>query len=565
MHHFRMFPILISFSLVCLLSAPSLRAGDTDGPFWIFFADKGIERSALQKALDDSRSALDSHARWRRAKVLPNLVDGLDLPVAQHYLSTVASCGAHIHFPSRWLNAVSVDADAKTLEKICNLPFVRKVQPVAKYWPCDRNLKFEEAGVAEQGVIHSHLDDPDYGPSLSQLELCHVPAMHARGLTGNGVRLCLLDTGFWLEHEVFNDANVIATRDFINGDSIVWNEVGQDTLSQHDHGTLTLSVAAGKRDGSLYGPAFGAELILGKTEDVRSETPIEEDFYVAGLEWADSLGADVVSTSLGYIDWYTFEDMDGNTAVTTIAVDIAVSRGIVVCTAAGNERLSEWRHIIAPADADSVIAVGAVDSLGDIAYFSSPGPTFDGRIKPEICAHGFGTYAAAPWFGPNGYLRASGTSLSTPIVGGICALLLEAHPDWTPMQLREALLMTASQATSPDTNYGWGVADGLAALDYFETVPQQTAFTPRKRVFVTAYPNPANSVVTWNIEIPERLIGSFVVMDILGRTVAHMPKSQWVTGHHRLPLDAANLPSGMYFGRFETATGQTVGKVVVLK
>jgi len=565
MNYFRMSSVLILFFLTCLLPTLPVRADGADGPYWIFFADKGIERTVLPKALDDSRSALDAHTRWRRAKVLPNLVDELDLPVAPCYLEAVSSCGAHLRFTSRWLNAVSVEADAGTLERICDLPFVRKVQPVAKYWPCHRNLKFEESGVPREKKVNSHFDDPDYGPSFGQLELCHVPAMHARGLTGNGIRLCLLDTGFWLEHEVFDSANVIATWDFINGDSIVWNEPDQDTVFQHDHGTITLSAAAGKKDGSLYGPAFGAELILGKTEDVRGETQIEEDFYVAGLEWADSLGADVVSSSLGYLDWYTYEDMDGNTAVTTIAVDIAVSRGIVICTAAGNERLSEWGHIIAPADADSVIAVGAVDSTGEIAPFSSPGPTADGRIKPELCAHGHGTYAAIPWFGPSGYLRASGTSLSTPIIGGICALLLEAHPDWTPMQLREALLMTASQAASPDTNYGWGIADGLAALDYLETALQQTFFTPRKRVIITAYPNPTNSVVTWNIEIPERLVGSFVVMDILGRTVAHMPKSQWVIGHHRLPLDAANLPSGMYFGRFETAIGQTVGKVVVLK
>ncbi len=565
MNYFRMFPILVPFFLISLLSALPLRSDSVDGPYWIFFADKGSERTALPKALDDSRATLDSHARWRRAKVLPHLVDELDLPVAPHYHEAVSSCGAHLRFTSRWLNAVSVDADAEALDRICGLPFVRKVQPVAKYWPCDRNLRCEPSSVLGEEKTNSHFDDPDYGPSFGQLELCHVPAMHARGLTGNGVRLCLLDTGYWLEHEVFDSANVIATWDFINGDSIVWNEDGQDTVFQHDHGTITLSVAAGKRDGSLYGPAFGAELILGKTEDVRSETPIEEDYYVAGLEWADSLGADVVSSSLGYLDWYTFEDMDGNTAVTTIAVDIAVSRGMIVCTAAGNERLSEWGHIIAPADADSVIAVGAVDSLGDIAYFSSPGPTFDGRIKPEVCAHGFGTYAAIPWFGPSGYLRASGTSLSTPIIGGICALLLEAHPDWTPMQLREALLMTASQAVSPDTNYGWGIANGLAALDYFETVPHQIAFAPQKGILIEAYPNPTNSLVTWNIKIPERLIGSFTVMDILGRNVAHMPRSQWVSGRHRLPLDATNLPSGMYFGRFETAIGQTVGKVVVLK
>jgi hypothetical protein len=565
MNYFRMFFMLIALSLVCLLSSLSLRAENTNDPHWIFFTDKGIEKTAVRKALDESIATLNAHARWRRAKVLPNLVDEFDLPVAEHYLSAVSSCGAHLRFTSRWLNAVSVDADARTLEEIRNLPFVKRVQPVAKYWPCDRDFRYETCDANGQGDAASHLDELHYGPSFTQLELCHVPEMHARGLSGHGVRLCLLDTGFWLEHEVFNDAQIIATYDFINGDSIVWNEPNQDTISQQDHGTLTLSAAAGKKDSSLYGPAYGAELICGKTEDVRGETPIEEDFYVAGLEWADGLGADVVSTSLGYFDWYTYADMDGNTAVTTIAVDIAVSRGIVVCTAAGNEHLQPWHYIIAPADADSVIAVGAVDSTGLIASFSSPGPTADGRIKPEVCAQGLNTYAAIPWFGSNGYIRASGTSLSTPIIGGICALLLEAHPDWTPMQLREALLMTANQSTSPDTIYGWGIANGLAALDYYETVPHETVISTRKRVFVTAFPNPVNGVVTWNIEIPQSVSGSFAITDILGRAVIQLPSTLWTAEHHRIQLNMDDLPSGLYFGRFNERTGVSVGKLVLIK
>ncbi|MBU1936733.1 S8 family peptidase, partial [bacterium] len=306
-------------------------------------------------------------------------------------------------------------------------------------------------------------------------------------------------------------------------------------------------------------------LICGKTEDVRSETPVEEDYYVAGLEWAEDLGADVVSSSLGYIAWYTFEDMDGNTAVTTIAVDIAVSRGIVVCTAAGNERDDPWGHIISPADADSVIAVGAVDSYGIISDFSSPGPTYDGRTKPEVCAQGVETYAAVPWFGTDGYWRVSGTSLSTPIVAGICVLLLEAHPDWTPIQLREALLMTANQASSPDNDYGWGIPDGVAALDYISASPLFEDFTPQKRILISAYPNPVNSVATWTIEIPQSEIGSFTITDILGRTVAHISQKQWTAGHYSVPFQTTYLSSGIYFGRFDGIRSQAVGKVVLIK
>jgi serine protease AprX len=556
--------LLIPFFLATPVSSAPLPANNGTDLCWIFFTDKGVERESVPQALAEARSNLNAHARWRRAKVLSDLVDERDLPVNISYMDEVAACGAEIRFASRWLNAVSVRANGRALETICSLPFIGEVRPLARYWPTYRSLETVESGGTNGTNSRSHFDDLDYGPSFTQLELSHVPEMHERGLTGNGVLLCMLDTGFWLSHEAFDSLNVIATYDFINRDSIVWNEEGQDTFSQQDHGTLTLSVAAGRSDGNLYGPAYGAELILAKTEDVRSETPIEEDYYVAGLEWADSLGAEVVSSSLGYLDWYTFEDMNGHTAVTTIAVNIAISRGIVVCTAAGNERETPWGHIIAPADADSVIAVGAVDTTGEIAPFSSPGPTADGRIKPEVCADGVDAYGAAAWFGEHGYGRASGTSLSTPITAGICVLLLEAHPDWTPTDVRAALLMTASQANSPNTDYGWGIVDGLAALDYLAAEPYTRAVVCSK-IAIGTFPNPANSVAVWTIEIPQTVTGSFCVTDILGRTVARIPSRTWTPGYHRVPFELSNLPSGFYFGRFETPSAETVGKIVVLK
>jgi subtilisin family serine protease len=203
---------------------------------------------------------------------------------------------------------------------------------------------------------------------------------------------------------------------------------------------------------------------LGKTENSRFEQPIEEDYWVAAIEWAESLGAEVVSSSLGYTDWYTFEDLDGETAVTTRAANRATSLGVVVVNAAGNERDDPWGHIITPADGFDVIAVGAVDRTGILSWFSSPGPSADGRIKPDVCAMGVNNWLAAN--SPDGtdiYRNGSGTSFATPLVAGTIALILEIHRDWTPAQVREALTKSADRSLSPNNDYGWGIINAHLA------------------------------------------------------------------------------------------------------
>jgi hypothetical protein len=227
---------------------------------------------------------------------------------------------------------------------------------------------------------------------------------------------------------------------------------------------MVLSTIAGQAPGELVSPAFSAEFLLAKTEDMGDETPIEEDYYVAALEWADSLGADVLTSSLSYDFGYT---MDGTDAISTVAVNTAASRGILVCTAMGNTGPAAT-SLGAPADAFDIIAVGAVDSTGTIAAFSSRGPTADGRPKPELSAQGVTVYVADPAT-TSTYLRANGTSFATPLTSASAALLLQAHPDWTPLQLREALLASGDRATAPDNSYGWGVFDLLHALDAVPT------------------------------------------------------------------------------------------------
>ena len=281
-----------------------------------------------------------------------------------------------------------------------------------------------------------------------------------RGWYGSEVVIGVLDTGFNLVHEVFSDISIIDSYDFINSDSIVSWESG-DPAGQSNHGTAVLSILGGYYEGTFSGGAPDAFFLLAKTEDISDEYQAEEDYWVAGLEWLEENGAELVSSSLGYLDWYTYEDLDGNTAVTTLVADAAASRGLLVFNAVGNGGPASGT-LNAPSDGDSVFAVGGVDIYGEIASFSSRGPTFDGRIKPQACALGVSTVLA--YHGEHTYNAGNGTSFATPLTSSTAALLLEAHSEWTIFDVMDALLVTASRSATPDNAYGRGIIDAYSAL-----------------------------------------------------------------------------------------------------
>lgn len=444
---------------------------NSDRPAWIMFADKGIasdrERS---QALDWAVDSMTPRARLRREqrRSARTLVDKHDLPVCPLYVKAVQNTGARIRVQSRWLNAVSVEASAEQVEAIRQLPFVSDIRPVA----AGRRTPVPAVEEVDSGLNAATADfdittDLSYGSSLAQLNQMNATALHDLGYTGAGVTLAVLDTGFYKDHEAIDMNRVVAEWDFVKDDGNTQNEAG-DPSSQHNHGTTVASIAAAAVDGTMYGPAYEADLILCKTEDLSQEQPIEEDWYVAGLEFAELQGADVVTSSLGYIDWYTQSDLDGLTAVTTIAVNIATANGVFVCTAAGNEGFS---GLIAPADAFDVITVGAVDSSGNLASFSSRGPTADGRVKPECVARGVSTYGART-SSPTSYGSGNGTSYATPLVAGVVCCLIQAHPDWTVSQMRKALFRTADYYLAnlthdPAHGLGYGLIDGVGALNHW--------------------------------------------------------------------------------------------------
>ena len=515
---------------------------------WIYFTDKdGSEPVTVSPKAIERRNKNDISINhlW------------YDLQVSPIYKNVIASLGLTIKNESRWLNAISVICSKADLDRISELPFVDKIEPVL----------MQKKSLIQNSDIVELSRTLDYGGSQVQMEQINCIAAHDLGYFGQGIRILYLDTGFELNHEVFDSLNVVAQYDFINNDENTANENDQEIEDGQDHhGTLCLSVLAGYEPGYLIGPAFKSEYLLAKTEIVADEIEQEEDNYVAGLEWGEQNGADIACSSLGYLDWYTYEHLDGNTAVTTIGVDIAASLGVLTVTSAGNEGNDDWYYIITPADADSVLSVGAVNSSGDIAYFSSHGPTYDGRIKPEVCAMGLYTYCISPNT-TSEYSSASGTSLSAPLAAGAAAVVLSANLNLSAMELREALMMTASMADSPNNDYGWGIVNTLAAINYefMGTEKDQTEFIPIEYHVLKTYPNPFNPSLIIQVSAPPGVVLNVDVFSYDGRFIANLYSGKQFATVQTLNWKPGNVPSGIYFIRSSVNGKEQFKKVTFIK
>ncbi|NOQ96586.1 MAG: S8 family serine peptidase, partial [Calditrichae bacterium] len=494
---------------------------------WVFFKDKGEN---LEESLELTEQNLLPKARERRLRHFgPDaaLVDLYDLPVYPEYINTINTYAEKIRHKSRWLNAVTIDVRKDNLQSVSDLEFVSQLDLV---FLKDEPVRELENFPAAPNTNPKNLEYLNYGESLDQNQQINVVPLHNLGYDGSGVLVAMLDAGFNnLEHQALQHLNILATWDFVNGDSIVWDEAGQ--MGSGNHGTWTLSALSGFKEGFLIGPAYGADFLLAKTENTDWERHIEEDAWIAGAEWADSLGADIISSSLGYLNGfthgdtnYTWQNMDGNTTIVTIGADLAAGRGILVVNSAGNEGSSSptiQNTLIAPSDGDSVLAIGSVTSSGSRSSFSSMGPTADGRIKPDVMARGSQTLCASVW-DTTSYSRVSGTSLSCPLVAGAAALVLQANPSYTNMDIIEALRSTASQASNPNNSYGWGIIDALQAANYFTSInnPEPNLITQLK--LYENYPNPFNPTTMITFDVPESSNLSLTVYNILGERVAEL-------------------------------------------
>jgi subtilisin family serine protease len=449
---------------------------------------------------------LSQRAIERRAKQkIP--FSNSDLPVSKFYADSLTRLGFTITKTSKWLNAVCIPiADTSQFALLRKLNFIRLGNTKSQ------TLKSQSA--YEQKFIENFkpidtLTTGYYGESVYQTAIHNGPYLHKLGYKGQNMLVAVLDAGFLNASSidaldsVYAEKRIVGTRDFVTP--------GGNVYKTDSHGTMVLSAMAGLVPGVFIGTSPGARFLLFRTEDSNSEYPIEEFNWAMAAEVADSAGADVINTSLGYTVFnnatlnHTYADMDGNSTIVSKAADMAASKGILVVVSAGNEGSSTWHYIGAPADADSVLAVGAIDTSGHMATFSSYGPSYDRRVKPDVLAVGRNSVVATPY---NYIAYSNGTSFSSPIMAGLVTCLWQAFPSCSNMDIINAVRRSSSLYLSPGTQTGYGIPDFTEA---FRLLLATDTSGTTKNISLKCYPNPFSAKlylylpVTGNKEITIRI------------------------------------------------------------
>lgn len=512
----------------------------------IFLRDKGDKSLSSYSASD----LLSPKAIQRRQKAGIEIPEYNDIPVYRSYLDKISALGLKLHTTSKWMNTALFKSQSPfDISILMELPFVRDVKNVKS--PGKKRLSDDKLNFK---VVQS--DIPAFDRPLTMI---NGYPMHNSGFDGKNILIAILDGGF-INADVISSLNDLRSRNGIKKTfDFVLNE--NNVYNANSHGTAVLSVLAGKLTGQIEGTAPGADYILLKTEDVASEFPCEEDFWAAGAEYADSSGADIISSSLGYFTFddpslnYKLSDLDGKTAFVTRIADIAASKGILVVNSAGNERNQVWEKIIFPADGDSVVAAGAVDGNNIIADFSSAGPSADGRIKPDNVTMGVNVPVQID---QKLVGRSNGTSFSCPVLSGMAACLMQAVPEAVNTDIIKALHSCADRINNPDSLYGYGVPDIVQALNRLQDIYLKT---PDKGVII--YPNPTSG----NFEIIFRSPPENATIEIFS-TTGKLISRRNISGYAGRTLTISDLQQreqGIYFIRIGDASGSTVSKVIKLK
>ncbi|WP_338790150.1 S8 family peptidase [Bernardetia sp. MNP-M8] len=533
----------------------------------VYFKDKNGTSFSISRPLEFlTQKAID-----RRTKQGISITEQ-DLPVNIDYINQINNLGATVSHGIKWFNAAIVTADEDTFTEIENLAFVEKVNKIVLHNDPNRRVRIsatcevqateeeicQEFEVNKIAEIKDTEENFDYGNSLAQIQMLGVDKMHEQGYLGQGIHIAVLDGGFINANTLsaFSHADIPFVYDVVGN--------GRNVYRTSDHGTKVLSTMLSKKEGQIIGTAPEATYYLFLTEELIPERPIEEAFWAVGAEKADSLGVDIIQSSLGYYDFddagynYTHEDLDGQTALISRAAEIATQKGIVVVTSAGNTGNAPWQKISFPSDAPSVLAVGAVDRNEERANFSALGNSADGRIKPDVMAMGQGTVL---WNTNDELTSGNGTSYAAPLLAGLVAGFMQKNPNFTQKQIMFAIRRAGDSYSNPTEEYGYGIPN-FQRLSQIEIIlGEENEDLTSKESQIRVFPNPvANSL---NIEVDETL---FVSNQTLNLQIYNLQGKLILTDvltTSKKEIGFPLVPKGMYIIKVEGQNYQ--GTIKILK
>ena len=549
----------VLFILICFVSALALEAQIAPDKYYVQFTDKNDSPYSI----DEPQEFLTQRALKRREKNGVSITQD-DLPVNPAYLTGVKNKGVKLRIATRWLNGVTIETDDPSLLTLIeSLPYVDTITILEERMsfrpkPMEEPLAMGEGFIPDYNNKVSGASEYDYGYAEFQISQINGIPLHLDGYDGDGVVIAVLDGGFTgvQEHPVFEslwtNGQVLGAKDYVNGGDNVYTESG--------HGRSVLSTMAANAPGVMVGTAPKADYWLLRTEDVKSENVIEEFNWISAAEFADSVGADVINSSLSYVDFdipawdYTHEELDGRTAFSTFGAVMAMRKGILVCNSAGNSGSSEFPWNGAPADADSILSVGAVDINDDRVSFSSTGPSGDGRIKPDVMALGAATIVA---YGTDTIGPGYGTSFASPIIAGMSACLIQANPDTDLQTIIASIKQSGSNSGTPDNNMGWGIPDYELANSNMTTVEYNDFDSDAIRI----WPNPSSgNSIAIGFDAPSARDCQVQIVDLTGNVILSENYPKGLNNKQIGPLQ--NLAAGMYLVRVITGERVEVAKLI---
>ena len=524
--------------------------GNAQQDAWVYLTNKPDAATYLANPLTMlTQKSLDRRTAQNIA------LDVKDVPVFPAYLSQISNAtGITVMAKSKWLNAVHVRGSIENIQQLSSLAFVSSIQFADKTITATTTSNSARPAKIKKvnKVLETQVNFP-YGNSSNQITMLGGHLLHQQNYTGTGKTIAVLDAGFPgvntapAFQRLFTNNLILGGYDFVNKST--------DFYTGGAHGTMVLATMGGYVEDALVGTAPDASYYLFITEDVNSENPVEESYWVEAAEEADRLGVDIINTSLGYFQYdnanynYTYNDMNGITSFISRGAEVAFSRGMICVTSAGNSGGSTNPYISVPADAVHTLAIGAVMSNGAYASFSSIGPSSDGRIKPDVVAQGVQAVIA----NPNGNLStANGTSFSGPITAGMVACLWQALPSKTNAEMMQIIKQSAHIYNNPTPQLGYGIPNFSTAL-----LNNLSTFKTNLDVFVV-YPNPVKELLYIKNNQSSNSI-QIELISVLGTVVT---KQKLPFGENAIRI--SHLPSGMYFCRFSSGKNQHVKTFIKL-